>query len=145
MPEANQPTTFENQELHLFTPQEASKLLSDIKPKVKELIERKKVVATLHDEIEKYNLLGFRPAEVAEKAAQLDALVEEMTRNISELEDLGVEVKDLEYGLVDFPAERYGEKVKLCWRYGEPEVSFWHKPSEGYNGRKSLRIQLIQP
>ncbi len=145
MAEANRTTTFENQELHLFTPQEASKLLPDIKPKVKELIDRKKVVAKLHDEIEKYNLLGFRPAEVAEKAAQLDALVEEMTRKISELEDLGVEVKDLEYGLVDFPAEKYGEKVMLCWRYGEPEVSFWHKPSEGYNGRKSLKIQVIQP
>lgn len=145
MAEASQRTTYENQELHLFTPQEASKLLSDIKPKVKELIERKKVVAKLHDEIEKYNLLGFRPAEVAEKAARLDALVEDMTRNISELEDLGVEVKDLDFGLVDFPAEKYGESVMLCWRYGEPEVSFWHKPNEGYNGRKPLKIQLIQP
>jgi hypothetical protein len=142
---ANQTTAFEDQELHLFTPQEASKLLPDIRPKVKELIERKKVVAKLHEEIEKYNLLGFRPAEVAEKAAQLDALVEDMTRKIAELEDLGVEVKDLDFGLVDFPAEKYGESVMLCWRYGEPEVAFWHAPSEGYNKRKPLKIQLIQP
>lgn len=129
----------------MFTPQEASKLLPDIRPKVKELIERKKVIATLQGEIEKYNLLGFRPADVAEKAGQLDAMVEDMTRKISELEDLGVQVKDLEFGLVDFPAERYGENVMLCWRYGEPEVSFWHKHNEGYNSRKSLRIQVIQP
>jgi hypothetical protein len=135
----------EDQDTHLFTPQEASKLLSDIRPKVKELIERKKVVAKLHEEIEKYNLLGFKTSDVAEKAAQLDALVEEMTRKIAELEDLGVQVKDLDFGLVDFPAERYDERVMLCWRYGEPDVSFWHKPNEGYNGRKSLRIQLIQP
>jgi len=119
--------------------------LPDIKPKVKELIERKKVVAKLHGEIERYNLLGFRPAEVAEKAAELDALVEEMTRKIAELEDLGVQLKDLDFGLVDFPAEKYGERVMLCWRYGEPEVSFWHKPNEGYNGRKPLKVQLIQP
>jgi hypothetical protein len=142
--EASRQTTFENQ-AHVFTPQEASKLLPDIKPKVKDLIERKKVVAKLHEEIEKYGLLGFRPPEVAEKAAQLDALVEDMTRKISELEDLGVEVKDLDYGLVDFPAERYGEDVLLCWRYGEADVSFWHKPNEGYSGRKPLKIQLIQP
>jgi len=142
---ANQETAFEDQEMHLFTPQEASKLLPDIKPKVKELIERKKVVAKLHEEIEKYNLLGFRPAEVAEKAAQLDALVDEITRKVNELEDLGVEVKDLDFGLVDFPAERYGESVMLCWRYGEPEVAFWHAPHEGYNKRKPLKIQLIQP
>ncbi len=145
MAEASNTTTFENQETHLFTPQEASKLLPDIKPKIKELVERKKVVAKLHNEIEKYNLFGFRTAEVAEKAAQLDALVEEMTRKVSELEDLGVEVKDLDFGLVDFPAERFGEKVMLCWRYGEPEVAFWHKPSEGYNGRQSLKLQLISP
>lgn len=129
----------------MFTPQEASKLLPDIKPKVKDLIERKKAVAKLHDEIEKYNLLGFKTSDVAEKAAQLDALVEDMTRKIAELEDLGVEVKDLEFGLVDFPAEKYGESVMLCWRYGEPEVCYWHKPNEGYNGRKPLKIQLIQP
>lgn len=145
MPEANQTTAFENQETHLFTPQEASKLLPDIKPKVRELVEHKKVVAKLHGEIEKYNVIGFRPAEVAEKAAQLDALVEDMTRKIAELEDLGVEVKDLDYGLVDFPAERYGESVLLCWKYGEPEVSYWHLPHEGYQGRKPLKMQLIQP
>jgi hypothetical protein len=129
----------------LFTPQEASRLLPDIRPKVKELVDRKKVIAKLHDEIEKYNLLGFRTAEVAERAAQLDALVDEMTRKIAELEDFGVQVKDLDLGLVDFPAERYGERVMLCWRYGEPDVSFWHKPSDGFNGRKSLKLQLIQP
>jgi hypothetical protein len=143
--EAIRKTAFDTQDAHQFTPQEASKLLPDIRPKVRELIERKKVVAKLHNEIEKYNLLGFKTDEVAERAAQLDALVEDMTRKIAELEDLGVEIKDLDYGLVDFPAERYGESVMLCWRYGEPDVSFWHKPDEGYNRRKSLKIQLIQP
>jgi hypothetical protein len=142
---ASQETTIENQNTHLFTPQEASKLLPDIKPMVKELMERKKVVAELHAEIERYNLLGFRTSEVAEKAAQLDAYVEGMTKKIAELEDLGVIIKDLDYGLVDFPADRYGESVLLCWRYGESEVSFWHKPDEGYSGRKALKIQLIQP
>jgi hypothetical protein len=130
---------------HLFTPQEASKLLSDIKPKVRELVERKKVVAELNTEIQRYSLLGFKTAGLAEKAAQLDALVDGMTKKIAEMEDMGVQVKDLDYGLVDFPAERYGEKVLLCWRYGEPEVSYWHKPEEGYDGRRPLRIQLIQP
>ncbi len=143
--EASQTTAFEHQEIHLFTPQEASKLLPDIKPKVKELVERKKVIVKLHDEIEKYDLLGFRPAEVAEKAAQLDALVDDMTRKIAELEDLGVKVKDLDFGIVDFPAEKYGEDVLLCWRYGEPEVAFWHRPHEGSNGRKPLKVQLIRP
>jgi len=99
----------------------------------------------MHAEMERYSLLGFKTAEVAEKAAQLDDMVERMTSKIAELEDLGVMVKDLDYGLVDFPADRYGENVLLCWRYGEQDVSYWHKPNEGYNGRKPLKIQLIQP
>ncbi len=130
---------------HYFTPQEASKLLPDIKLKVKELKERKKMVTALHEELERYNLLGFKTAEVSEKAAVLDNLVEGLTKKLAELEDLGVQVKDIDYGLVDFPAERYGEKVSLCWRYGESEVSFWHKPNEGFNGRKPLKVELIQP
>lgn len=95
--------------------------------------------------MERYNLLSLRTAEVAEKAAQLDALAQDASRKVEELEDLGVEVKDLDYGLIDFPAERYGEDVLLCWQYGEPEVSYWHRPDECYNDRKALKIQLIQP
>ena len=143
--EGERKTSFDRQRSHLFTPQEASKLLSDIKPMVKELMEKKKVVAELHAEMERYNLLGFMTAEVAERAAQLDALVVVMTKKVAELEDLGVIVKDLDFGRVDFPADRYGESVLLCWRYGEPEVSFWHKPDEGYSRRKALKIQMIQP
>jgi hypothetical protein len=130
---------------HYFTPQEASKLLPDIRPKVKELIDRKKVIASLHAELEKLSLLGVKTSEASEKATLLDTLVDQMTHKISELEDLGVMVKDLDYGLVDFPADRYGDKVLLCWRYGEAEVSYWHKPNEGFNSRKSLKAQLISP
>jgi len=103
------------------------------------------MIAALHDEVEKYRLLGVRTNVMAEKAALLDSLVETMTRKITELEDLGLQVKDLDSGLVDFPAERYGEKVLLCWRYGESEVSYWHKPNEGFNGRKPLKVELISP
>jgi len=99
----------------------------------------------MHTQLEKYGLLGIKTPEISEKAALLDALVDGMTKKISELEDLGVQVKDLDYGLIDFPADRYGEKVLLCWRYGESEVSYWHKPSEGFSGRKALRAPLISP
>jgi hypothetical protein len=143
--EASLKTPFDFQDKHLFTPQEACKLLSDIKPTVKELVERRKVVVALCAELERYNLLGFRPAEFSEKAAQLEALFREMSRKVDELQDLGVVITDLDLGLVDFPAERYGENVMLCWMYGEPEVSYWHRPDEGYKGRKALRVQLIQP
>lgn len=130
---------------HYFTPQEASKLLPDLKPRVKALMERKKVIDALKAEVEKYGLLGVKTKEFEEKSALLDAVAEEMMRRISELEDLGVVVRDLDMGLIDFPADRYGEKVFLCWRYGETDVGFWHRPDEGFSGRKTLRTQLISP
>ena len=54
------------------------------------------------------------------------------------LERLGVLVKDLDRGLVDFPALRDGEEVLLCWQVGEDEVAFWHGVDEGFAGRKPL-------
>ncbi|MBM3458179.1 MAG: DUF2203 family protein [Armatimonadetes bacterium] len=51
---------------------------------------------------------------------------------------LGVQLKDLENGLVDFPSWREGREVFLCWRLGEPAVEYWHELDAGFAGRKSL-------
>jgi len=54
--------------------------------------------------------------------------------------ELGVEVKDLDEGLVDFPALRRGETVLLCWRLGEDDVGYWHTVQEGFAGRRPLPL-----
>ena len=54
------------------------------------------------------------------------------------LAELGVAVKDLDIGLLDFPARRDGEDVELCWHVGEEAVEFWHRIGEGYAGRKPI-------
>jgi len=59
---------------------------------------------------------------------------------VEELNRLGVLVKDLDRGLVDFPALRQGEEVLLCWQVGEDEVAFWHGVEEGFAGRKPLPL-----
>ena len=69
--------------------------------------------------------------EVQELAAEIDGYIGEMT-------DLGVEFKDYERGLVDFPGERNGRPVYLCWQLGEPEVRFWHDLDAGFQGRQPL-------
>jgi len=58
--------------------------------------------------------------------------------NVDKLEELGVTVKDLDLGLLDFPAERHGLEVELCWHVGEDAVEFWHEVGEGYAGRKPI-------
>jgi len=52
------------------------------------------------------------------------------------LEDLGIQVRDLEMGLVDFPAERDGRAVWLCWQLADQRVAYWHGTDEGFTGRK---------
>lgn len=57
---------------------------------------------------------------------------------LEELQSAEVVLRDLERGLVDFPALREGTEVYLCWEEGEPEVSHWHEPEAGFGGRQPL-------
>jgi len=57
---------------------------------------------------------------------------------LEEIQDLGVVVKDLDTGLVDFPSVREGRDVLLCWRLGEDEVAFWHGYDDGFAGRQPI-------
>lgn len=66
------------------------------------------------------------------------ALIEELDDIVREIEESGAHLKDVELGLVDFPTEREGEIVYLCWQSGEPEVAFWHRTEEGFAGRQPL-------
>lgn len=62
---------------------------------------------------------------------RLDALVHRA-------QDMGVQIKDLASGLVDFPALRDGREILLCWRYGETRVEFWHDLESGFAGRQRI-------
>ena len=129
----------------LFTPHEASMLLPDIKIKLKEIMERKRVADVLKNDIEHYALVGFETRELKEKNQQLDLVVKNLMEKVSELEDLGVRVRDIDVGLIDFPAMRFDSAVYLCWRYGESDIEFWHGANEGMNGRKALNAPIAPP
>lgn len=64
--------------------------------------------------------------------------MERLEKEIQVLEDLGCVLKDMNIGLIDFPAVRLGTRVWLCWKLGEESVSFWHALHEGYAGRKQV-------
>ena len=62
----------------------------------------------------------------------------ELREAMLELRDRGIVLRDLDRGLVDFPALRDGREVYLCWEEGEPEIGFWHEPEAGFGGRRPL-------
>lgn len=61
-----------------------------------------------------------------------------LRRDITELADRGILLREPESGLVDFPAERDGRRVYLCWRLGEDHVDWWHEEDSGFLGRKPV-------
>lgn len=69
---------------------------------------------------------------------RLEALVDQLNQGLRQLNDWGVELKSVDEGLVDFPSERDGRAVCLCWKLGEPTIAFWHELDTGFASRQPL-------
>ena len=130
-----------------FTPAEANALLAEVRPAAEELVQHRRAMteaaarrAQLVTRIAG-NGGDFDPGEARADAELFEREGEAAARCVERLEALGVLVKDLDSGLVDFPALHDGEEVLLCWRAGEDEVAFWHGADEGFVGRKPLPFE----
>jgi len=127
-----------------FTVVEANALLSTVRPIVERMVERRREMrAQLERQeelggITKTNGGGFNPRLPADIDAALQDAARDVSACIEELTGLGVQVKDLDTGLVDFPAERAGEEILLCWQLGEDEIRWWHTLDGGFAGRRPL-------
>ncbi|HEX6491219.1 MAG TPA: DUF2203 domain-containing protein [Gaiellaceae bacterium] len=130
-----------------FTPEQANELLPRVRPLVEELVSHRRslAVATVrHARIATKiagNGGGVRPHEVDALQSTIDAEAAGVVRCVEELQALGVLVKDLDQGLVDFPARRGEDEVLLCWRLGEEKVAFWHGRDDGFAGRRPLPLE----
>lgn len=76
--------------------------------------------------------------EVQRDLARFRGLVEALREQIEAIQETGCVIKDIEVGLVDWPALHKGREVLLCWKYGEPEVAFWHETHTGFDGRRPV-------
>lgn len=132
--------------MRYFTPDEANAALEQVRPLVEQLVaSRQEHVAALErqEELErkiKGNGGGIPPAELAEATAEVDAVARRLAQLVDEISALGVQVKDLDSGLVDFPALHRGETVLLCWQLGEDEIGWWHRLDDGFAGRRPLPL-----
>jgi hypothetical protein len=77
-------------------------------------------------------------AQAAKRRADREKALQEARDTLAEMDEIGVQVKDLEKGLLDFPAVMDGRDVLLCWKLGEKEIAYWHTPEDGFAGRKPL-------
>ena len=129
-----------------FTADEANEALERVRPVAESLVAHRRAftVAAARRARLSQRISGnggdFDPQEPSELEEQLEREAEAVARAVDELQGLGVLVKDLDRGLVDFPALRDDEEVLLCWQVGEDEVAYWHGLEEGFAGRKPLPL-----
>ena len=125
--------------MKLFTIQEANALL----PSVRTMLAK---IQRAHRNLTKYRDEARKAADAAEQGGggiadgvAYAVVLTEMTSHMTELEALGVQLKDFERGLVDFPSLRDGRVVLLCWQMGEgDELEWWHDVDAGFAGRTPL-------
>ena len=128
----------------LFTAQEANEALESVRPLAEEMVRRRKALRDLEEEHKALaeaaagNGHGFDPRSAGSRMEAIQREQTGLAECVSRIQAAGVQVKDLDSGLLDFPSERDGEVVLLCWRVGEPEIGWWHTADEGFAGRKPL-------
>jgi hypothetical protein len=128
----------------IFTPDEANAALTELQPLVEELVAAKRALDEAQERADDVssrisgNGGGLPPAQLAEVHDLVSRRATALAKTLEQIQSLGVVVKDLDSGLVDFPSVRDGEDVLLCWQLGEDEVAFWHRYEDGYAGRRPI-------
>ncbi len=133
------------QEGPIFTLSQAETIRAEVEPLLIETIElRKKMLelerslGALADRIQAMGGLQVRYDQALARRREAERIAREVKAAIERIQATGCVVKDLDSGLIDFPARLNGEDVFWCWRLGEDRIRFWHRPDEGFAGRKPL-------
>jgi hypothetical protein len=125
--------------MKIFTIQEANALLPSVKAILSRIQRAHRSLAQYRDEARKAAEAAERGGGGIDQGVAYASLLTEMTSQLSELDTLGVQLKDFERGLIDFPSLRDGRVVLLCWQMGEgDELEWWHDVDAGFAGRTPL-------
>ena len=129
-----------------FTPEEANAALEQVAPLVERMVAHRRAhveALSRQEELEgriRGNGGGIPPATLAAAAGEVESEERELARVIDEIGEHGAQVKDIDEGLIDFPALSGGETVLLCWKLGEDEIRYWHTVEDGFAGRRDLPL-----
>jgi hypothetical protein len=134
-----------------FTLAQAEKLLPQVESAIREALARK----TEYDQAEaEWQRVSERLMVTGGMHVDRPRLIEQKSRresaalgvqdSIQRVHELGCLVKDLDIGLIDFPALFNGQEVCLCWKLGESGIRFWHGVTEGFRGRKPIDQEFLE-
>ena len=133
-----------------FTLAEARAALPVVGRSIREAVQAKahytEAEKAIQDLVQRILMMGgINVDTVAAEAwkTQYDSNAQTLKNSMERIEDLGVLVKDLDIGLVDFPTLFRGEEVYLCWRMDEDDIDHWHGVNEGFNGRRPIDKHFV--
>jgi hypothetical protein len=135
--------------MRTFTLREAQSMLPILESLLRKSIDAKELIEEIDQEFselsERIFVNGGMQVNVqhcASRKALREKAIQSAKDTLSEINAIGVQVKDLDIGLLDFPCKREGEIVLLCWKMGEPAITHWHGTEEGYSGRRPIDKQI---
>jgi hypothetical protein len=128
-----------------FTLDEAQSLLPLLESLLKRAIESKRDAQQVEERLGElgrriYLAGGMRVdvAEVGKQRTEMEGHLQRVRESISEIDSIGVQVKDMDSGLLDFPCKVDDQVVLLCWRMGESAIEHWHTIEDGFKGRQPV-------
>ena len=133
-----------------FTLREARAALPAVRRDIRDAVQAKgryqEADGALHDLGQRILMRGGIMVDTVAAEAwknQRESGAQTLKSTLGRIEDLGVLVKDLDVGLIDFPTRYRGQEVYLCWRMDEDDIDFWHGTQEGFAGRKLIDSEFL--
>jgi hypothetical protein len=134
-----------------FTYDEAQSLLPVLESLLRTSIDGKKLIETIDAEFQEVAHRVFLAGgmhlniiHLARRKAEREKAIQRVKDAMAEIDAMGVQVKDLDIGLLDFPCEVEGSTILLCWKLGEKGITHWHSVSEGFAGRKPIDERIAK-
>lgn len=128
-----------------FSLNEAQSLLPVLEALLRRAIKAKATASELEQQLHQVSQDIFysggrlvSPGRIAARRTAAEAAIQQVKDAVEEIDSIGVQVKDLDTGLLDFPCKLGEETVLLCWMLGEPKIAHWHTMEGGFSGRKPL-------
>lgn len=128
-----------------FTLDEAQKLLPVLESLLRTAMDGKKTVESIDGEFQAlahrvflHGGMSLDIVRLASRRAEREKILQRVKDAMDEIEATGVQLKDVDIGLLDFPCDVDGKTVLLCWKLGEKAITHWHGMSEGFAGRKPV-------
>ena len=134
-----------------FTLQEAQNLLPVLESLLRSAMDGKKLIEAVDNELQELahrvlmsGGLLVNVVQMARRKAEREKAIHRVKDTLAEINAIGVQVKDIDIGLLDFPCKVEGRIVLLCWKLGEHGITHWHTSSEGFAGRKPVDERIAK-